>query len=604
MKQQRLSFKYALPLLFLSLFCVSPVLALTLDDSFSEEGWVTTRVGHHDDEGRAVAVQDDGRIVVAGSSSNMADDDFALVRYTGEGKLDTTFNMDGRVITDVGGADDHANDLVITDNGKIVAAGYTLNGTNRDFALVRYKSDGSLDESFGEGGVVALSLQHGDEEISAIVALEDGSVMAAGYVSGTAGRVTALLRFLPDGSLDKSFADAGIAMVALGSDAVSNDLVVLEDGRVVATGSHRVEDETRLQLIRFLADGKLDKSFGSDGIAASVVEGEDSAGNGLWVHGDGSILVAGSVGMEGEKDIALFRYLATGEADMEFGEGGLLRRDIHGEEDDGRAVLTSTEVILLTGYATLNGQRDFVLLQYRPTLAGEESEEGGALHIRDLVVEDLYLENDFSDFSSGDLSLEEELLVTEIGRQDDASYGFALVEGNKLVAVGDSEESGLHSFALAGYVLDFEASSDRGPGTESSYIITTEVTEVTRVGAYTGGTIRDGLGLSKRGVVYSVAPYPTLRSDSDTESVSSGSEGYQTTDDSVTDDGSGDSDDSGSVSNGDVSWNPFAVETVTSGYTEDGSGPGQYNSILSGLTPGTTYYVRAYGATSTGDVYY
>ncbi len=349
MKNRLLSATMSVSALLLALFCTHPVAAATLDTSFGEDGWITTTVGHFDDNAKAVAVQADGRIVVAGSSSNLSNFDFALVRYTSKGKLDSTFNVDGRVVTDIGGDDDQAFALALLGNGKIIAAGYTFNGTDKDFALVRYNKDGSLDSAFGTGGIVELSFGHADEAITAVAVQEDGAVVAAGFVSGTAGRVTALMRFRSDGSLDQTFGDAGVALIGLGNDAVSNSLGVQEDGSIVSIGTYTHEGRSGVQVMRFLANGSLDESFGTSGVADLILDDEDTAGNGLWLLEDGSILVAGSAGRDHERDIALFRYTASGEADKSFGSGGMVRSDISGEEDAAYDVLMTADTILLTG---------------------------------------------------------------------------------------------------------------------------------------------------------------------------------------------------------------------------------------------------------------
>ena len=109
-----------------------------LDTSFDSDGKVTTEVGSTDDFARSVAIQSDGKIVAAGFSSNGSDWDFALVRYNTDGSLDTSFDTDGKVTTAIGSGDDAANSVAIQSDGKIVAAGTISNGNDRDFALVLY----------------------------------------------------------------------------------------------------------------------------------------------------------------------------------------------------------------------------------------------------------------------------------------------------------------------------------------------------------------------------------------------------------------------------------------------------------------------------------
>ena len=109
-----------------------------LDTSFDSDGKVTTEVGSTFDFARSVAIQSDGKIVAAGYSDNGSNWDFALVRYNTDGSLDTSFDTDGKVTTAIGSGDDAANSVAIQSDGKIVAAGTISNGNDRDFALVLY----------------------------------------------------------------------------------------------------------------------------------------------------------------------------------------------------------------------------------------------------------------------------------------------------------------------------------------------------------------------------------------------------------------------------------------------------------------------------------
>ena len=152
-----------------------------LDTSFDSDGKVTTEVGSTDDFARSVAIQSDGKIVAAGFSSNGSDWDFALVRYNTDGSLDTSFDTDGKVTTAIGSGDDHAVSVAIQSDGKIVAAGYSDNGSDNDFALVRYNTDGSLDASFDGDGKVTTAIGSDWDQAYSVAIQSDGKIVAAGY---------------------------------------------------------------------------------------------------------------------------------------------------------------------------------------------------------------------------------------------------------------------------------------------------------------------------------------------------------------------------------------------------------------------------------------
>ena len=110
----------------------------SLDSSFDTDGKVTTAIGSSTDYVRSVAIQSDGKIVALGDSSNGSNYDFAVARYNTNGSLDSSFDTDGKVTTAIGSSDDYSYSVAIQSDGKIVAAGYSYNGSNYDFAILRY----------------------------------------------------------------------------------------------------------------------------------------------------------------------------------------------------------------------------------------------------------------------------------------------------------------------------------------------------------------------------------------------------------------------------------------------------------------------------------
>jgi uncharacterized delta-60 repeat protein len=153
----------------------------SLDTTFDTDGKVTTAIGSGTDAAYSVVLQSDGKIVVAGNSRIGSNDDFAVVRYNTNGSLDTTFDTDGKVTTAIGSGTDEARSVVVQSDGKIVAAGYSDNGPNFDFAVVRYNTNGSLDTTFDTDGKVTTAVGLGDDEAYSVVLQSDGKIVAAGY---------------------------------------------------------------------------------------------------------------------------------------------------------------------------------------------------------------------------------------------------------------------------------------------------------------------------------------------------------------------------------------------------------------------------------------
>ncbi|MCP4382263.1 MAG: hypothetical protein GY798_12765, partial [Hyphomicrobiales bacterium] len=178
----------------------------SLDTSLDGDGMLTTAIGSGNDVGYSVTVQDDGKILVAGSSATGgSDNDFALIRYNADGSLDTSFDGDGMVTTNFGLTGDYGYSVTVQSDGRILVAGNSHNGSDRDFALTRYNTDGSLDTSFDTDGKLTTDFGSGDDNGVSVTVQSDGKILAAGYSWNGSNYDFALTRYNADGSLDTSF---------------------------------------------------------------------------------------------------------------------------------------------------------------------------------------------------------------------------------------------------------------------------------------------------------------------------------------------------------------------------------------------------------------
>ncbi|MCX6034915.1 MAG: delta-60 repeat domain-containing protein, partial [Chloroflexi bacterium] len=185
-----------------------------LDPTFGQGGLVTANM-YRNSYGTSVALQPDGKIVVAGDvlvSTNSPQFDFGLTRYNTDGSLDTTFGSNGIVVTDFDNTTDYGYGVAIQTDGKIVLAGSSTTGYNGYYyALVRYNTDGSLDTTFGTGGKVSTDL--GGGMCYGIVLQTDDKIVVTGQASDGAYNPAygiGLVRFNSDGSLDNTFGDNGV----------------------------------------------------------------------------------------------------------------------------------------------------------------------------------------------------------------------------------------------------------------------------------------------------------------------------------------------------------------------------------------------------------
>ena len=167
-----------------------------LDTTFgSGTGKIITAIGSGEDTARALAVQPDGKIVVAGSGSNRSDNDFCIARYDANGVLDATFGSTGKVITAIGASDDYADALAIQPDGKIVVAGECSNGSTYDFCLARFLPSGALDTSLNSTGKVITAIGAGNDYASAIAQQPDGKIVVAGTCSNGINNDFCLARY-------------------------------------------------------------------------------------------------------------------------------------------------------------------------------------------------------------------------------------------------------------------------------------------------------------------------------------------------------------------------------------------------------------------------
>ena len=284
----------------------------SLDTSFDGDG-------KRSDDGdllalaNAVAMQSDDKIVVAGSCLNGAAYDFALARYNPDGSLDTSFDGDGRVITSIG-ADDFATALAIQTDGKIVVAGYSKSGSDFHFAAVRYNSNGSLDTSFATTGKVVTPV--GASDFASSVAIQsDGKILVGGAL-GAPDHGFVLVRYNSNGLLDNSFGSGGIVKTFVGNSEATSAIAVQPNGRILLFGSSTVNNNTQFTTMRYATNGLLDPSFAETGIVRTPVGG---SGNAMVLQTDGRILVGGSAVGGG---VALARYNTDGSLDTSFDGDG------------------------------------------------------------------------------------------------------------------------------------------------------------------------------------------------------------------------------------------------------------------------------------------
>jgi uncharacterized delta-60 repeat protein len=399
-----------------------------LDTTFDGDGTVVTVLGPSIANLTAAKLQPDGKIVVAGQYEG----DFALARYGAGGSLDTSFAGDGTVTTPVGSGGDQAWALMLQPDGKIVAAGLSSNGTDNDFAVVRYGSDGTPDAGFGGGdGIVTTPVGTGADEGYAVALQPDGKIVVAGLSSNGTNNDFAVVRYDDDGTPDTSFGGGdGIVTTPVGTGADDAYAVALQpDGKIVVAGLSSNGTNNDFAVVRYDDEGTPDNSFGGggDGIVTTPLGTGTDEGYAVVLQPDGKIVVAGVSSNGSDNDFALARYDDDGTPDADFGGGdGIVTTPLGGDDVVLSVALQSNGMIVVGGYkdsVAFPGNAHFALARYRA---------------------DGTLDDGFG--SAG-------TLVTQVGASISYGWSVALQEDGKIVLAGEAVNSHT-TFALARFLGD------------------------------------------------------------------------------------------------------------------------------------------------------
>jgi uncharacterized delta-60 repeat protein len=276
---------------------------LTLDQSFGTGGKVVTDFGPGEDFANAVAVKGD-KIVVAGTTETGGGGrNFALARYKKDGSLDSSFDGDGEVVTDFAGDTDSVGGVTFAGN-KILAAGYARMA-DYDFALAQYdEKDGSLDPSFDGDGKVTTDFGNGDD-IAHAVDVKGDRLLAVGVAPNGADQDFAAAQYDKHGTLDPRFDTDGRAQLDLGGDDIAFGGAYQDDGLVAMVGATPFGFYDNFAVARFTPAGGPDPNFGGgDGFTTTLIGGE-SAAYAMALDGNQTILAAGY----SDNDFAVARYL-------------------------------------------------------------------------------------------------------------------------------------------------------------------------------------------------------------------------------------------------------------------------------------------------------
>ena len=355
---------------------VDDVSLTPLAGSIGANGVRTTDVQATDDGGFAMALQADSKIVVGGYAVDPVngDKEFALVRYNYNGTLDTTFDTDGKVVTDIGtNTSDRIWGIAIQSDNKIVAVGETVNpGTLNDIAIARYNADGSPDLTFGVGGKVTTDYLLGNNSAYG-VAMSGTSIYVAGAATVSGNYDFMVARYTTLGVLDPTFNPTGtvpgIATTGFGSgNDIARGVAIDSSNRPVLGGYSNGGSGDDFAVARFDTAGALDTTFVSPLGKTAIDIGNNNADQAFSIAIDPAqrIILAGSTYNGSNKDFALVRYTSAGALDATFGNGGIQTTDFANSPDVALSVYArSDNFIVAGGFSRYSSSSDdFALARY------------------------------------------------------------------------------------------------------------------------------------------------------------------------------------------------------------------------------------------------
>jgi uncharacterized delta-60 repeat protein len=350
-----------------------------LDPSFSGDGQAFVDVAAGPDYGMAMARQPDGRILLAGRTGLSDHGNFGVARLKVNGHLDPAFGGgDGRVTTDFGG-DDWAHAVAVQSDGKILVAGSRGNAPAR-MAVARYLPGGALDTSFSGDGkrIVPVGSSLGATDVAV---RPSGAIVLVGDAPGK----MSVVQLRPNGTLDPGFGQGGVRLIGPAGSTVdtANGVTIDGTGRVVVVGSVGGPCATNLLAARVRQDGSLDQTFSGDG-RWTLNRGKNDSGLGVVLDQQGRVVIGGYSGScpdaDGERMLVV-RLTPHGVPDPAFSGDGVVLTDFGpaGDEASGIAVRSGRIVAAgLTGLSSSSGtDTRIAVARYRPGGALDDAFGGG-----------------------------------------------------------------------------------------------------------------------------------------------------------------------------------------------------------------------------------
>lgn len=377
----------------------------TIDNTFGTAGKVTTAITTGDDLAFGIAVQTDGKIVVAGEGNNGSNKDVIIVKYNTDGSLDNTFDGDGKVITNLG-AEEAIRAMTLQTDGKIVVAGGSSLPGQYDPTILRYNTNGSLDNTFNSTGFIIIPGTASNEFVLGITMQPDGKIVAAGFESLGVNAHGELIRLNTNGTPDNSFGTNGFVNIAPLNYTIFYNLTILSSGKIAVAGAAtNSPGSTNIIVGRFNANGTIDNSFNGTGYNTAF-PGNGAYGLGIREEVNGKLIASGGALFNGttDYDYLLARFTTNGNFDNTFDGDGILTIPITTGIDAGyAAIIQPNGQVLVSGNVRNGSDYDFGVIRVNSDVDAGLNYSGKAISLDGV---DDYVSLGNLNFASADYTIE------------------------------------------------------------------------------------------------------------------------------------------------------------------------------------------------------
>ncbi len=336
-----------------------------MDYDFGSLGVIHKVTMNLEGEVNSVVIQKDDKIVVVGYSISPTtnNEEITLVRFTENGKVDKTFGNKGLIVTEISSEKEVGESIAIQPDGKIVVVGTTQHNPSFDIVLVRYDEYGHLDPYFGIGGIVITDINSGLDIGKSIVIQNDGKLIVSGFTYVGNKFLMTLLRYNSNGDLDTTFGKSGIVITDISGRRGRMDLALQNDGKIILVGPSEVENSHHFTLLRFNTNGSLDKSFGKNGVTKTII-GDYSEAESVALDSHGNIVVAGTTEL-GNEQFVVAMYNQNGMLEPGFGSNGIVKASfIKNSVDRAHSVVIDNDGNIIVAGETKNDYTTFGLVRF------------------------------------------------------------------------------------------------------------------------------------------------------------------------------------------------------------------------------------------------